>query len=132
MYDACNTANAVVPILVRKKDANGKAVLGEEAWAALPKEQRSLGDWLCGNHTRGLPVDAFNRNFEACLVAQLGEEFSEAQIGGKSRLEKSGVALLRSTCKLIHGGWGARAKGDGKEFKQCLWLPWRGAVCTVP
>ena len=69
MHDTCNTANAVVPILGRKKEANGKAVLGEEAWAALPEEKRSLGDWLCGNHTRGLPVDAFNRNFEGCLRA---------------------------------------------------------------
>ena len=36
MQDTCNTANAVVPMLARKKEENGKAVLGEEAWAALP------------------------------------------------------------------------------------------------
>jgi hypothetical protein len=101
------------------REKNKKMVRPHIVRAALPDERKALGGWLCGNHTRGLPVDAFNRNFEACLAAQLGEEFSEAQIG-KSRLEKIGVALLRSMCKLIHDGWDARAKGDGKEFRQCL------------
>jgi hypothetical protein len=90
MHDACNTTNVVVPILGRKKEANGKAVLGEEAWAALPEEKRSLGDWLRGNHTRGLPVDAFNRNFEGCLAAQLGEEFSRPKLVGNRVSKKVG------------------------------------------
>jgi hypothetical protein len=54
MHDTCNTANAVVPLLAEMKEANGKEVLGEEAWAALPAQERTMTDWLCGNHSRGL------------------------------------------------------------------------------
>jgi hypothetical protein len=84
--------------------------------------EKSLTDWLCGNHTRGLPVDAYNRLFETHLQDNLGAEFQEAAAasGGRARLEKNGVALLRSTCKLTHDGWGACAKGDGKDFRDFM------------
>jgi hypothetical protein len=91
-------------------------------WAALPEEDRCVLDYLCGNHTRGLPVDAFNRLFETYLNDNLGSEFAAAAAasGGRSRLEKSGTALLRSLAKLAHDGWGAYAKGDGGEFHDHL------------
>jgi hypothetical protein len=77
-----------------------------------------MTDYLCGNHTRGLPVAAFERNFEAYLKDTLGTKFEAAAAasGGRARLEMSGVLLLRSLCKLVCSGHGACAKGDGLEF----------------
>jgi hypothetical protein len=77
-----------------------------------------MTDYLCGNHTRGLPVAAFERNFEAHLKDTLGTKFEAAAAasGGRARLEMSGVLLLRSLCKLVCSGHGAHAKGDGLEF----------------
>ena len=116
MHDTCNTANAVVPKLAEKKEASGKAFYGDDVWNSMTVQEKSLTDWLCGNHSRGLPVGAFNRLFETYLQENLGAEFQAAATvsGGRARLEKNGVALLRSMCKLTHDGWGAYAKGDGK------------------
>jgi hypothetical protein len=79
-------------------------------------------DNLCGNHTRGLPVDAFNRLFEKYLNDNLGSEFAAAAAasGRGSRLEMSGTALLRSLAKLAHHGRGEYAKGDGGEVHDQL------------
>jgi hypothetical protein len=43
MHDTCNTANAVVPLLAEMKELNGKEILGEEAWAALPAQEDNDG-----------------------------------------------------------------------------------------
>ena len=79
-------------------------------------------DYLCSNHTRGLPVDAFVRLFDAYLDENLAEDFAAAVAasGSRTRLEKSGIALLRSICKLVFDGHGAYVKGDGLEFRQFL------------
>ena len=103
---------------------------GDEAWESMPEEERCVLDFLCGNHTRGLPVDAFNRRFEAWIEDELGEAFAAAagESGGQARLEKSGTELLRSIFKLIHSGWGAYEKVGlwvvcGWLFVVCGWLP---------
>ena len=95
---------------------------GAEVWAARPDELRCTTDYLCGNHTRNLPVAAFNRLFDEWLAEVLGDAFAacSAASGGRSRLEKSGTALLRSICKLVSRGWGAYPKGDGGEFHDAL------------
>jgi hypothetical protein len=118
----CNTANATARKLADLVQSKGREHFGEAAWAELPEEDRCVLDYLCGNHTRGLPVDAFNRLFETYLNDNLGSEFAAAAAasGGRSRLEKSGTALLRSLAKLAHDGWGAYAKGDGGEFHDHL------------
>ena len=118
MHDTCNCANAVVDVLNLLKQENGMEILGGEAWAALSVSKTTLADYRCGNHTRGLPVAAFNRLFESYLHANLGEEFEAATTasGGRARLEKSGVLLLRSMCKLVSSGFGAYEKGDELEF----------------
>lgn len=69
-----------------------------------------------------MPVDAFNRRFDAYLDETLAENFADAAAayGGNSRLEKIGTALLRSICKLAFDGHGAHVKGDGLEFRQFL------------
>ena len=95
---------------------------GAEVWAARPAEQRCALDFLCGNHTRNLPPNAFNELFESWLNEELGDSFEMCTTasGLNSRLEKSGTALLRSMCKLTSTGFGAYAKGDGDEFHDML------------
>ena len=82
---------------------------------SLSDLKKKLYDCLRGNHTRNLPIDAYNRRFEKWLSVELGSYFAAAAViaGPMARLEKSGESLLRSTCKLIHDGYGVYAKGDG-------------------
>jgi hypothetical protein len=74
-----------------------------------------MNDHLCGNHSRNLPIAAFNRLFEAHMKPNYGEALKAAikKSGGHARLEPSGPPLLRSMCKLGH-------KGDEPEVR--LWL----------
>jgi hypothetical protein len=90
MHDTCHTANASAVRLELLKQENGKAIMGAAAWAAMDVSKRTMTDYLYGNHTRGLPVAAFNRLFEAYLTANLGDEFAAATTatGGRARLEK--------------------------------------------
>jgi hypothetical protein len=115
VHDACHTANAVVPLLETRKGISGSQYYGAEAWESFGPERKKLYDYLCGNHTRNLPIDAYNRRFEAWLSTELGSHFAAAAsvAGPHARLEKKGTALLRSMVKLIHDGYGAHAKGDG-------------------
>ena len=46
-----------------------------EVWAAMSDEQRCTTDYLCGNHSRNLPVAAFNRLFDEWLAEVLGDAF---------------------------------------------------------
>ena len=122
MHGTCSCANKVVPEVEILKEESGVAIFGANMWATLEDSKTTLTDYLCGNHTRGLPVAAFNRLFEDYLKLNLGTEFDDAKTasGGHARLEKSGVLLLRSMCKLVACGHGAHAKGDGLEFKNWL------------
>ena len=90
MHDTCNTANAVVTKLAEKKEASSKAFYGNDAWASMTVAEKSMTDWRCGNHTRGLSVDAYNRRFENFLHEKLGAEFQDAAAAscGRARLEK--------------------------------------------
>ena len=112
MHDTCNTANATAREIARLVEEKGREYYGDGGWDDLPEEEKCILDFLCGNHTRGLPVDAFNRRFEGWLAEELSAEFDAAagESGGRARLEKSGTSLLRSLFKLIHSGWGAYEK----------------------
>ena len=104
------------------KNESGEAFFGAESWQEQPELYTKLYQFLCLNHTRGLPVDAYNWLFDAFLNDNLGEAFKVAcaRTGSRNRLEKSGTALLRSICKLVCDGHGAYAKGDGLEFRAFL------------
>ena len=97
----------------------GRELHGDDVWESMPEEERCVLDFLCGNHTRGLPVDAFNRLFEAWLTEELSEEFTgaAAEAGSRARLEKSGTSLLRSLFKLVHRGWGAYEKASCRHAR---------------
>ena len=63
MHDTCNCANKVVSELNALKQESGKEFYGVEGWAAIHESKRSMADYLCGNHTRGLllPLSAISR-----------------------------------------------------------------------
>ena len=81
MHDTCNTANATAREIARLVEEKSRELYGDEAWESMPEEERCVLDFLCGNHTRGLPVDAFNRRFEDWIEAELGEAFAAAVAG---------------------------------------------------
>ncbi len=54
-------------------------------------------------------------------IATLTQEF-----GDRTRVEASGVLLLRSMCKLTHKGHKSYAKGDGIAFDDYLRREWPG------
>jgi hypothetical protein len=88
----------------------------------MPEDEKSMTRYLCANHTRNSPVDAFNRRFTKYLNDTLAMEFDAATkaSGGRSRLEKDLPSFLRSICKLVCSGHGAYAKGDGLEIKEFI------------
>ena len=125
MHDTCNGANLAARLIALKKEASGAEYFGEEAWAATSDEEKATSDYLCGNHSRNLPVAAFTRLFSDFLTEDLGADFEAAVAAGNDRaglFEKDGPAFVRSIAKLAHDGHGARAKGDGKEISAFMAL----------
>jgi hypothetical protein len=106
MHDTCNTANLVPHLVLEMRDTSGRLHYGEAEWEALPAGERSWLDYLCGNHSRNLPLDEWNREFERYIKDALGEAIAEVQKtgGGRTRVEGSGILLLRAMCRLTHSG----------------------------
>jgi hypothetical protein len=120
MHDTCPTAN-LVPYLVNDLRAiSGKLHFGEEEWDALPDDEKPWFDYLCGNHSRNLPLDEWNREYEAYIKDELGEVQKAGD--GQTRVEGSGILLLRAMCRLTHMGHKEYAKGDGRRFHDYLQL----------
>jgi hypothetical protein len=144
MTDTCNTmvgkkGGAVLKI-AEKKEASGIAEYGAEDWATMPEEVTKMLSYFCSNHTRNLPVVAFNKLFNACLVEVLGDKFDAHKSASSThaRVEQNGEALLRGIAKLSCDGHDLHSKGDGlllirdwlKEnypdliVKSVLWVAW--------
>jgi hypothetical protein len=88
---------------------------GAEEWAAMQDSGSGWQDFLCGNHSRNLHFDAFNRSFVTFMKGLLGEAMAVAKVksGGRLRFEPDGEAFVRSICKLTHVGAKQYAKGKG-------------------
>ena len=97
MTDTCSTVQKAVSVLSDLKDASGIETMGADFWAGRHEAAKTLMYELCGNHSRGLPIDEFHRRFEAYLERTLGDYFEAAKhaSGFGARLEKNGTALLR-------------------------------------
>ena len=65
MHDTCNTANAIARRVKALRDDSGKHLYGVEEWHAMEGYVVGWQDFLCGNHSRNLHFDAFNRNYTA-------------------------------------------------------------------
>ena len=61
MHDTCNAANKVARLMRLERDESGVAMFGEDEWAQRAEYETGWQDFLCGNHSRNLLVDAFNR-----------------------------------------------------------------------
>ena len=66
------------------------------------------------------------QEFDAYLRRKLGEDIAAltAEYGTNTRVDASGVLLLRSLCKLTHKGHMQYAKGDGHAFHDYLAKEW--------
>ncbi len=45
------------------RDDAGKEMFGQEEWAFMQDNGSGWQDFLCGNHSRNLHFDAFNRQY---------------------------------------------------------------------
>ncbi len=97
MHDTCHAANKVASLMVELRTAKAREFHGEEKWASMTPLAKACFDFLCGNHTRNLPIDWFNRLYNKWLQGEIGESLKLAKTaaGGMVRLECSGEAILR-------------------------------------
>jgi hypothetical protein len=130
MHDSCATANLTATLMQEKRNTSGQPRYGYDEWETLAEEHKPWYDFLCGNHVRNLPIDEFNRQFEQYLREHLGMELETIRREGNgcTRVDASGVLLLRSLCRLTHTGAKEYAKGDGKRFADWLQEKYVGAV----
>ena len=61
MHDTCNTANKTARLAKTLRDTSGQLYYGYDNWELLAEDDKPWFDFLCGNHTRNLPMDAFNK-----------------------------------------------------------------------
>jgi hypothetical protein len=61
MHDTCNTANKTARLAKALRDTSGQLHYGYDNWELLAEDDKPWFDFLCGNHTRNLPMDAFNK-----------------------------------------------------------------------
>ncbi len=122
MHDTCATANLVPSLVLELREISGKLYYGDKEWNDLPLEEKPWYDYLCGNHSRNLPLDEWNREFEKYIKDELGESILELQRAGsgRTRVEGSGILLLRAMCRLTHMGHKEYPKGDGRRFHDYL------------
>jgi hypothetical protein len=122
MHDACHTANRSARLLAKLKKESGEEHYGEAVWAEMSEEETKMLDHLCANHSRNLPIAAFNRLFDDHLTSNHREDFEACMKagGGRARLERDGEQFLRSICKLACQGRGCYAKGDGVQIADWL------------
>ncbi len=106
MHDTCNCANLVAKKVRGIRNAAGQDLYGVEEWVAMQTSGSGWQDFLCGNHSRSLHFDAFNRAFTTYVKELLGEGMAVARLrsGGRLRGELDGEAFVRSICKLTHIG----------------------------
>jgi hypothetical protein len=72
------------------------------------------------------PLLIIKQLFEAYIRRKLGDDLAAVatEFGDRTRVEASGVLLLRSMCRLTHKGHQQYAKGDGHAFEDYLRRKW--------
>ncbi len=122
MHDTCATANLAAVFIGELRDISGQLEFGYDDWENKANDEKPWFVFLCGNHVRNLPIDEFNRLFEAYIKLHPGEDLTRISRdgNGRTRVEASGLLLLRSMCRLTHKGHHQYAKGDGHRFEDWL------------
>ena len=103
MHDTCATANLAAKRIIEAKNELGVATFGAAGWATLSPEDRETFDGLCANHTRQLPVTAYDRLSKAALhelLQHFADEVRQA-MGPTARVELDGPSFMRSVSKLL-------------------------------
>ena len=130
MHDTCATANLAAELIGELRELSGQLQFGYDNWENKAKEEKPWFDFLCANHVRNLPIDEFNRLFEQYIKINLGPDLDKISRdgNGRTRVEASGLLLLRSLCRLTHKGHQQYAKGDGHRFQDWLEKKYNGLV----
>ena len=130
MHDTCATANLAAEFIRELRDVSGQLQFGYDEWENKAKADKPWFDFLCANHVRNLPIDEFNRLFEDYIKRTLGVELQQISRdgNGRTRVEASGLLLLRSLCRLTHKGHQQYAKGDGHRFDDWLTAKYNGDI----
>jgi hypothetical protein len=66
MHDTCHCANLVATLMMQLQERKKREFLSEEVWELTCPKSRAMFDFLCGNHTRNLPIDRYTPSF-LCL-----------------------------------------------------------------
>lgn len=61
MHDTCNTANKTARLAKSLRETSGQLFFGYDEWESKAEDDKPWFDFLCGNHTRNLPMDEFNK-----------------------------------------------------------------------
>ena len=64
MHDTCNTSNKTARLGKVLRETRGQLFFGYDEWETRAEEDKPWIDFLCGNHTRNLPMDAFNKVYK--------------------------------------------------------------------
>ena len=79
MHDTCNCANKVAELMSDLRNRKCEEQFGAEVWSQADNKMKACFDFLCGNHTRNLPVVRFNKAYNGWLYVQLGEQMRIAK-----------------------------------------------------
>jgi hypothetical protein len=79
MHDTCNCANKVAELMSELRNRKCIEQFGATVWSQADNKMKACFDFLCGNHTRNLPVVRFNKAYNGWLYLQLGEQIRVAK-----------------------------------------------------
>lgn len=117
MHDTCNTANATAVKLIEKITELLKGSMSEAEWDKVPDKKKYVLDFLCANHTRGLPISNFNVMFKQRMNMLLGSFVEDAKM---PVFKMGGEDVLYAIRKLFYGGWCEYYNSDGKALKKLI------------
>jgi hypothetical protein len=60
MHDTCHCANLVATLMMQVQERKKREYLSDDVWELTSPESRAIFNFLCGNHTRNLPIDWYN------------------------------------------------------------------------
>ena len=118
MHDTCNAANAAAREIARRKTISGQDYFTKEVWESMDKKYTTTLDFLCGNHTRQLPITAYIRLVDKWLHREVGPTMIEIKqkVNPMLRVETNSCSLRHAMQKQLHRGFGTYAKGDGESY----------------
>jgi hypothetical protein len=79
MHDTCNCANKVAQLMSDLRNRKCMEHFGDDVWSLADNKMKVCFNFLCGNHTRNLPVERFNKAYNGWLYQQLGEQMRVAK-----------------------------------------------------